>query len=56
MQGPIRIAQTLGSNKLFKINHLRDCESPVTGVTGRRATIDAVVEFSARAVAGFAGG
>jgi hypothetical protein len=56
MQGPVRIAQTLGTNKLFKINYLRDCESPVTGMAGRQATIDAVVEFSARAVAGFAGG
>jgi hypothetical protein len=56
MQGPTRIAQTLGTNKLFRINYLRDCESPVTGNTGRAAMIDAVVEFSARAVAGFAGG
>jgi hypothetical protein len=41
---------------LFKINDLGDCESPVTGMTGRQPLIGAVVEFSARAIARFARG
>jgi hypothetical protein len=41
---------------LFEINELRVYESPVTAIAGRQPLIGAVVEFSARAVAGFARG
>jgi len=51
-----RIAQNLSRNKSLKINSLRDCESLVTGMLGRQPSIFAVVEFWARATAGFARG
>jgi hypothetical protein len=41
-------------DNLFIFNHLADCESPVTGMLARQAMIGAAVEFSARAIAGFA--
>jgi hypothetical protein len=39
----------------LQINDLRDYDSLVTGITGRQATVGAVVEFSGRVLAGFAG-
>jgi hypothetical protein len=56
MQGPERIAQNLGRKKSLKINDLHEYVRVVTWVSGRQARIGAAVEFSARAVAGFAGG
>jgi hypothetical protein len=56
MQGPERIAQTLSRKKLLKINDLHVYVSAVTGNAPRRAMSGAVVEFSARAIPGFAGG
>jgi len=53
-QGLQRIAQNLSRNNSLKINELRDYESLVTGIVARQATVGAVVEFSPRAVAGFA--
>jgi hypothetical protein len=56
MQGPERIAQNLGRKNPLKINDLYEYVSAVTGIAARRAPFGAAVEFSARAVAGFAGG
>jgi hypothetical protein len=56
MLGLLRIAQNLSRKKSLKIKHLRDYERPVTANTGRQASIGATVEFSGRAVAGFARG
>jgi hypothetical protein len=55
MQGPERIAQKLSRKKLLKIKDLHVYVSAVTGNAARRATGGAAVEFSPRAVAGFAG-
>ncbi|WP_268879057.1 hypothetical protein [Piscinibacter terrae] len=38
----------------MKINNLRDCERLMTVMIRRKASIGAVVEFSARASTGFA--
>ncbi len=54
LQGLEQIAQSLSTNKALKINHLGDCESDVTGAMALQATFGAVVDFSARADAGFA--
>jgi hypothetical protein len=42
--------------KSLQINRLHDCESRVTSKTSRRALSGGLVEFSTRAVAGFARG
>jgi hypothetical protein len=51
-----QIAYSLGRKKLFKINHLNDCESAMTGASGRQALSRGLVEFSARMNTGFAHG
>jgi hypothetical protein len=56
MQGLERIAQKLSRKKSLKINGLHEYVSAMTGIAARRAPFGAAVEFSARAVAGFAGG
>jgi hypothetical protein len=54
LQGLEQIAHSLSTNKALKINHLDDYESDVTRAMARQATFGAVVDFSARANAGFA--
>jgi hypothetical protein len=55
MQGLERIAQNLSRKNPLKINDLHEYVSAVTGIAPRRPMRGAAVEFSARAVAGFAG-
>jgi len=47
-------AQSLSIKKVFRINDLLQYDVAVTGASARQASIGAVVEFWARAVAGFA--
>jgi hypothetical protein len=47
-------AQSLGREFHLKIKSLHDCESTMTGVSGRGPNAGAVVEFRTRASAGAA--
>jgi hypothetical protein len=54
-QAPLQIAQTLGMKKSLKIMGLREYESAMTGYFDAQTALRRLVEFSARAPAGFAG-
>jgi hypothetical protein len=56
MQGSRWLAQSLGRKMMFIFKHLHEHDGTMTSMEGRKALLQAPVEFPARASAGFARG